>query len=120
LDQLLADLDGQGFARRQKAAEELEKLGPAAEAALRKALVDNPSLEVQKRLEQLLAKATTLTPDRLRELRVIGAMERMATLEAKELLQKLAKEPGYPQSARNEALTSLERLARTHSFSPKE
>jgi hypothetical protein len=107
---LIADLDGKEFAERQKAAEELEKLGPTAESALRQALAGNPSLEMRRRLEQLLEKVTALTPEQLRQLRVVQALEWMATSEAKQLLQTLAKEPGYSQRIRNDAQAALTRL----------
>ena len=112
LAQLIADLDNRKFAARRKAAEELEKLGPATEAALRQALAGKPTLEVRQRLEQLLAKATALTPYGLRELRAIRALEQAATPEAKQLLQTLAQKPGYSQRTREDAQAALARLAK--------
>src|SRR5262249_12700319 len=44
---LIADLDHKEFARREKASEELKKLGAAAEAALRAVLKQPPSTEVR-------------------------------------------------------------------------
>ncbi len=52
---LLNDLDSDKFATRQKAQEEIEKLGPAALPALQKALGGKPSLEVKQRLESAIA-----------------------------------------------------------------
>jgi hypothetical protein len=49
----VADLDSNQFATREKATHELEKLGEAAQPALRKALEDNPKPEARKRLERL-------------------------------------------------------------------
>jgi RNA polymerase sigma factor (sigma-70 family) len=53
---LIGDLKGKQFGARQKAMQELEKLGHAAEPALRKALADGPMLELRQRIEQLLQK----------------------------------------------------------------
>src|SRR5207245_2615513 len=50
--QLIADLDSNAFEMREKAMHELAKL--PAEPALRKVLAGNPSLEVRRRIEQLL------------------------------------------------------------------
>src|SRR5262249_25768903 len=47
--QLIADLDSDMFQARQKADQELEKLGGWAEPALRKTLDDKPSLELGRR-----------------------------------------------------------------------
>jgi hypothetical protein len=56
LRQWLRDLDSDEFAERQKASSALAKLGKAAEPALRRALEDNPSTEVRRRVEDLLKK----------------------------------------------------------------
>src|SRR5262245_48498024 len=52
---LLRDLGSNRYAIRKQATRELEKLGEAAEASLRKALSGNPSLDMRRRLEALLA-----------------------------------------------------------------
>ncbi len=52
---LLADLDSDQFAVREKARQGLAELGELAEPALRKALADKPSLEARRRIEALLA-----------------------------------------------------------------
>ena len=49
---LIADLDSDEFAARQKAEAELEKLGELAVAACRKALAGAPSAEARRRLEE--------------------------------------------------------------------
>src|SRR5262249_6320566 len=56
LTQLLADLDDKRYAVRLKAGAELEKRGPSARQALRKALAGSPTLEARRRMERLLAK----------------------------------------------------------------
>jgi len=113
LAQLIADLDSQQFAVRQQAAVELEKLGDVAETALRKALTDQPSLELRQRVEELLHKASvSMTPARLRELRSIQALEWMGTPAAKQLLQTVANSTDWPQRIREDAQGTLARLAK--------
>jgi hypothetical protein len=87
---LLADLDSDRFAVRQQAAAELERLEAAAEPALRRALEGRPSLETRRRLERLLARLETWSPERLRTLRAVEALERAGTPEARRLLNALA------------------------------
>src|SRR5262249_9429641 len=53
---LVAQLDDNNFGVREKASEELEKMGGAAEFALRQALEGEPSVEVRRRVEKLLEK----------------------------------------------------------------
>src|SRR5262249_42132180 len=65
---LLADLDADDFAVREKAAEELEKLGEAAGPALQKALKGHLSDEVRRRVEHLLEKLDK-SPERLQTVR---------------------------------------------------
>jgi type II secretory pathway pseudopilin PulG len=54
--QWIADLGSNTFDVRKKATEELEKLGAAIEPALKKAQGGKPTLEISKRLDQLLQK----------------------------------------------------------------
>src|SRR5262249_39552773 len=56
LNQLIVDLDDNKFLVRQRASEELEKLGELAAPILEQILKDKPTLEVQSRVERLLAK----------------------------------------------------------------
>src|SRR5439155_24018408 len=53
---LIAELDSNQFTVRQKALAELEKLGQRAETMLRQKRSAKPSLEVAKRIDELLAK----------------------------------------------------------------
>jgi hypothetical protein len=89
---LLADLDADDFAAREKAIEGLEKLGPAAEFALRKALKGQLSAEVQRQVERLLERLRTqpLLPERLQTLRALEVLERLDTPESRHLLKELA------------------------------
>ena len=89
---LIADLDSNRFAVREKARLGLENLGEAAEPALRKALASKPALSVHRQLEALLAllEKGPPPPDQLRTLRAITALERAATPQARRLLKELA------------------------------
>jgi len=91
---LIAALDGDDFAAREKAGAELERLGAAAGPACRKALGQQPSAEVRRRLETLLEKnargAWEVTPERLRAVRALEALELSGTPEGRQLLEKLA------------------------------
>ena len=115
------DLDSGQFAVRQGAARELEKLGEAAVPACRKALEDNPSAELRRRLEPLLEKQAREVwdpgPDHLRALRAVEVLERMATPEARRLLAGLA-HGALEARLTQEAKASLERLARRPPATP--
>jgi RNA polymerase sigma factor (sigma-70 family) len=121
LAHLIADLDSGQFAVRQGAARELEKLGEAAVPACRKALEDNPSAELRRRLEPLLEKQAREVwdpgPDHLRALRAVEVLERMATPEARRLLAGLA-HGALEARLTQEAKASLERLARRPPATP--
>src|SRR5439155_24570181 len=106
---LIADLDSPRFAVREKANQELEKLGEAAAHVIRKNLQGQASPEVRRRLETLLTKQNQLPlpPDRLRAVRAVEILEHVATPEAQALLQDLAK--GAPEARlTQEAKASLE------------
>jgi hypothetical protein len=110
---LVADLDSERYERRKRATEELEKLGDAAEAALRKVLAGKPSLEMRQRAEQLLQKLEEpiTDPEQLRAVRSVEVLGRIDTLEARQLLEKLAK--GAPESRlTQQAQEALERQGR--------
>jgi WD40 repeat protein len=114
--QLVADLDAPKFAARQRAMIELEKLGPAAEPALRIVLENNPSPEVAKRVESLLEKLSgqgekRVAAEVLRLLRAVEALERAATPEARAVLRGIA-EGGALDRPTREAQAALKRLGR--------
>jgi dipeptidyl aminopeptidase/acylaminoacyl peptidase len=94
----LADLDADEFDAREKATEELAKLGPAAESALRKALDGAISAEVRKRVESLLAKLKPQAPNAevTRRERMLELLERTEGAEAQKLLRELA--AGAPEA----------------------
>jgi len=92
--QLIAELDHEDFNTREKAAETLRDLGPPAEPALRRALAENQSTEVQMRAKKILdAIALPLARSRelLRNLRVIRILEGVGTAEAAGALEAFAR-----------------------------
>ena len=95
VERLLADLDKESFTARQRAEMELEKMGPAIEPALRKAL-EGKSLEVRRRIEKVLEKVVGWSGERLRTLRAPEAIEHMNTPEARRLLESLSS--GMPRA----------------------
>jgi WD40 repeat protein len=110
IDRLMADLDHDDFAIRERAARELEALRDAAEPALRRALQGRPSEEVRRRVEGLLHRLEVRTRlERLRELRAVEGLEHVGTADARQLLASLAK--GGPEDRlTQEAKASLGRL----------
>jgi hypothetical protein len=113
LKQLLADLDSNEFAVRDGATAELIKLGDTAEPALRRLLERRPSLEVRKRVENLLEKVENwrADPTILRQVRAVAALEDIDSVESRRLLESLAS--GAPGARlTEEARAALERLAR--------
>jgi RNA polymerase sigma factor (sigma-70 family) len=114
LDRLIADLNSDRFAVRQKAEAELDRVAPAAVAGLRARLAGAPSLEVRRRLMRLLEKydPRVPSPDRLRELRAVELLEQLGTADARAVLTSLA---GGGPAARltQDAAASLRRLERT-------
>jgi hypothetical protein len=112
---LIADLDADDFAAREKATDDLAKLGAPAGPALRKALEETRSAEARRRLELLLEKLkeSALSPDRLRQLRAVEVLEHIGTPEARRLLETLAGGALAP-----DAKAALQRLARRPAATP--
>jgi WD40 repeat protein len=107
----IADLDSAVFADREKATRELERQGELAEPLLRKTLAGDPSAEVRRRINALLAKlqGPVTSAHTLRLLRAVEVLEHIATPEARQLLQKLASGASDARLTR-EAKAALERL----------
>lgn len=114
---LIADLDSNTFARRERAAHELVGLIETAEPSLRAVLKANPSLELGRRVESILLKhrETRAKPpplgsgEELQAVRAVEILERIGTPEAQALLSRLAN--GAPHALRTrEAQASLQRL----------
>jgi WD40 repeat protein len=115
LNKLISNLDADDFLKREAASKELEKLGPAAEFAMRKALTARPPLELARRLERLLkrldGKHEMLTTEHRRHVRAVRVLEWIGTAEAKTVLEALSKKsPGWWVT--REANEALERLDR--------
>jgi hypothetical protein len=110
IERLIADLESKDFTVRERATQELEKLGELAEPALKTALAAKPALETSRRLEDLLDKALSpkLPADQLRAIRTIEMLEHIGTPEARQFLQALAR--GAPGARlTQEAQAALER-----------
>jgi RNA polymerase sigma factor (sigma-70 family) len=106
LARLIAEFDSDEFAGREAATAALEKLNVSAEPALRRALKEQPSVEVRRRIEALLEKAERWNIVAGRALQVL---EQIGTPEARKVLEALAK--GDPDTHLvREARASLERL----------
>jgi WD40 repeat protein len=112
LTRLLADLDGDAFDKRESASRELARLGELAEEALRRAAKKRPSLELRRRIEDLLDKLESASPpETLRILRAIEILEHLDTPEARCCLDALAK--GTPTARQTrEAKRALDRLTK--------
>ncbi len=115
LFRLIAELDSDQFADREKAAAELEKMGETALHALRQALEGQPALEKRRRLEQLIDKQQrekwSPSPERLRTLRSVEVLERIGNADARSMLKTLA--GGAPGAWLTEdAKSSLDRVSR--------
>jgi WD40 repeat protein len=107
----LADLDSERFEVRKQAQAALEELGDLAEPALRQTLAEKPTLEVRRRVEEILKqmRRPVTRPEALQALRAVAVLEDIATPEAKEVLQRLA--GGVPEARlTQEAKAALARL----------
>jgi RNA polymerase sigma factor (sigma-70 family) len=110
LARLVADLDDPEFRVRDRGTRQLRDLGELAAPALRRALADQPSAEVRRRVETLLAAPDELTAEQLRGLRAVEALEHARSASARQVLRSLA---GGAPAARltQEAEAALGRLA---------
>lgn len=119
MDRLVADLDSNNYSGRKNAGEELEKLQDLAGPVLRRQLKKQLSLEVRRRLEQLLEKidGPVTAPEQLRGLRAIEVLEHIGTPQAREILQSLGK--GAPEARlTQEAKASLGRVEKRAGVRP--
>jgi RNA polymerase sigma factor (sigma-70 family) len=119
LRRLVADLDSDQFAIREKAMQELESLGEEAAPVLRETVAGQPSAEVRRRAEELLEKAAKpfLSGEQLQTGRAVEILERIGTPEAQEVLRNLATGRAAAWLTQT-AKGSLERLARRSAAAP--
>jgi hypothetical protein len=111
IEQLVAELGTDRFRTRDAAGKELERLGDLAAGPLKRGLKNAEPLDHRRRIERLLAHidSLALSTDTLRQLRMVEALEVMATPEARKLLEKLAS--GNPDARlTREAKQTLARL----------
>jgi hypothetical protein len=109
------ELDSAKFAQREKAYNELEKLGEGAARFYREALARNPSPEMRRHLERLMEQLKQgkriPSPKYLQIERAIEVLELAASPDARKLLENLA--TGAPETRLTQyAKTSLQRMGR--------
>jgi WD40 repeat protein len=110
---LLEKLNSNAFKDRAKAQAELEDIGDQVVPFLEKALRGKVPLETRRRMEALHAKltATILTGERVRVVRAIEVMERIADEETRQVLRALA-DGAQEALATIHARAALRRLVR--------
>jgi hypothetical protein len=113
------DLNSDRFGDREQATRDLEQLGELAEPALRRVLIKNPSLEVRRRVTNLLEKLdrVLLTGDAVRTWRTIEILEGLGTPEARETLRTIARSSATAR-LKQEAQAALERLSQAENAPP--
>ena len=111
INQLLSDLaDGQ-FAAREKATTELAIVANRIEPLLRETVERTNSAEARRRLQSLLQNLETHSPDQLRQIRLLEALEAANTVVARTHFEELAK--GDPKASLTEAAkAALARMPR--------
>ena len=90
MKELLVDLDSDTFMVREKASQELAKLGIAAEPLLRRALGEKPTLEMRRRIRLLLAEIGDDPETSRRWNRLVMLLEWDGSAKAREVLDALA------------------------------
>jgi RNA polymerase sigma factor (sigma-70 family) len=95
---LIANLDNEDFAARERATVDLRDQGPLVAAALREVVANSSSAEARRRAEGLLKEIENgvLQPGELRALRSVEVLEWVATKEARARLHELTK--GAPEA----------------------
>jgi hypothetical protein len=110
VERLVRQLDAEAFATRDRAEQQLSRLGREAEGALHRELAINPSAELRWRGARLL-KPLEGPVAWARRGRVLDLLERIGTPQARALLEHISKE--HAQGWQGvEAREALERLAR--------
>jgi WD40 repeat protein len=102
----IADLDSDKFEERETATARLVKHGDIASGALSRALEHTRSLEMRRRIEEILERQRPpLTEDHLRLVRIVRFLEYISTDDALALLRK------YSSGVADARLTVLSRAA---------
>ena len=89
--QLVTDLDSDTFTVREKASAELTKMGASVDFVLRQALREKPSLEVRRRIEDVLTGSEADVVATRRWSRVVLLLEWDGSPQAHDVLEALAK-----------------------------
>jgi WD40 repeat protein len=112
IERLITGLDDEEYAVRERAARALERLGEAAEPALRRA-VKGSSPEQRRAAAELLAKmdAASLSPVRMRARRLMEALQVQGSADARQLIEAAARWSPEPW-VMHEASAVLSRTAR--------
>ena len=110
LRQWITDLDADAFETREAASRELIRLGERVEDALRRELKNRPTLEVRRRIENVLSKLEPSPPslETLQVLRAIEVLEHIGTPEARRCLEAMGKGAADARETR-EAKAALRR-----------
>jgi WD40 repeat protein len=114
IHQLIRDLDSEVFQTRERAMKKLQADGDAAEPALRRVLMEKPSLELRRRVNDLLEdidahRRPAPVGERLRAMRAVRVLEHMETKEAREVLEDMAR-GGVGARETQEAHEAVQRL----------
>jgi hypothetical protein len=118
IDRLIADLDDDRFAVREKAAEELGRIREIVLPILMDQSNGQRSAELRRRTQQLLKDARSIdSPSFMAEIRSIEALERMGIPRARQLLSTLAAGTTGVRLT-NEARFALRRLQSWHETDP--
>jgi WD40 repeat protein len=114
---LIAELDDNQFAVREKASRELGRLAPAAEAILRRAVEESKSAEARQRLQAVLAGLKNpdkvepaLGPEHVRM--AVTLLENLNSPESRRAIEDVARAPDNTAATR-EARAALERLKKS-------
>jgi WD40 repeat protein len=106
---LIAKLDSKNFAERAQVQTALDKEGDTANHILKKAFEGKISLEMKRRLEEILAKNEVTSASSLRQHRAIATLEKIGNPAARSFLKSLA--AGAPEARLTlEARQALQRL----------
>ena len=92
MDRLIANLDDESFSIREKAVARLAALGELTRPVLQRVKEQRPSLEVRRRVEDLLERLTQPGggPEKLRCVRAVEVLESIGTEEARRAIRRLS------------------------------